>query len=167
MSENYKEKKPEEFKDEYIEFTPDILPNSAEFHEKDFEYWKNIERLKWKQIIWLSSGSFAWSVSYNSTWVKTVSWVWFTPKMIKISACVAGTNTGFSDWYYFNGWVNCRYVYYTGSNASIWTVGYSAYCQSSGNASLTTTITPTSDWFTINVVNVSAWQITLLFECFG
>jgi len=113
-----------------------------------------------------TSSIFAWSVTYTTTGVKTVSGVGFTPRLIKIHACLA---TGsISDWVYFNGAVTCNY-YFTGGGAwdasgNVW---YSSYLDNAGNATYTTTVTPTTDWFTINVFTVAWGAVTIIYECYG
>lgn len=113
-----------------------------------------------------TSSIFAWSVTYTTTGVKTVSWVWFTPRLIKIHACLA---TGsISEWVYFNGAETCNY-YFTGwwawdASGNVW---YSSYLDSAGNLTYTTTVTPTTDWFTINVFSVTWGAVTIIYECYG
>lgn len=159
-----KSKEPKIIKEEYVEYSPDILPVDTQNYQDEFLYGKSIERLSTKQIKWSSWWNvFAGNVSYNSTWVKTVSWVWFTPKLVEIHASISNSS---SDWYW--DWTNifCRYTIYGGS-VTVWTTSaYSAYLSSGWNACITSTITPTSDGFTINVVNVSAWSFTICYKCF-
>lgn len=136
-------------------------------------YWERQDKL----VPWLHypypnewGNYFAWNTSYASTWVKTISWVGFTPTLIKITAHVAWTDSWQSDWYYYGGNVHCRYFYSTGGAIAVGSVWYSSYCQTQfswGNASITTTITPTTDGFTINVANVWGWTLALFYECFG
>ena len=113
---------------------------------------------------------YASHTTFATTWVKTISWVWFIPKHIKFIAFISWTNQWGSDGYYNNGNVYCRYTYVTGWNSVYWWVGYSIYCYSQyswWNVSIATTVTPIADWFTINVTNVSWWAISLLYECFA
>lgn len=129
------------------------------------------QKIRFDDLEWVPTfgGKYATGfVSYNSLWTKTVSWIGFTPKFIKINANVSGSPSGFSDGVWSSGfWPYCRYCYSTGWAVATGNVWYSAYCQKSGNASIATTITPTSDGFTINVTTVLAWDLNIIYECFG
>jgi len=134
-----------------------------------FSPWETKEQLRiGKEVkpLVTSSSIFAWTVTYTTTGVKTVSGVWFTPRLIKIHACLA---TGsISEWVYFNGAETCNY-YFTGAWAwdASGNVGYSAYLDNAGNNTISTTVTPTSDWFTINVTTVAGGAVTIIYECYG
>lgn len=116
-----------------------------------------------------SWGNFVSNVVYTTTWVKTVSWVWFMPKFIKLTSFISWTNQWSSQWYYYNNQVYCMYTYVIGGNSVYWWASYSSYCYSGyswWNVSITTSIVPTTDGFTINVLNVSWWPISIIYECY-
>lgn len=108
---------------------------------------------------------FSWVVTYTTTGTKTISGVGFTPRMIKITSTL--TTWAISIATYYNGTSNCSY-YYTGwwvGDAS-WNIVRSIYLDNAGNVTQATTITPTNDWFTINVTNVNGWAVTIVYECY-
>ena len=134
-----------------------------------FSPWETKEQLRiGKEVKPLATASliFAGSVTYTTTGVKTVSGVGFTPVLIRIHACLA---TGsISEWVYFNSAVTCNY-YFTGGGAwdasgNVW---YSSYLDNAWNNTITTTVTPTTDWFTINVSTVAGGAVTIIYECYG
>ena len=154
---------------EQTEWKPEKIISWEDIKDFEVPYWLK----QWKLIPWIhypessqESNIYVWNVTYTTTWVKTVSWIWFTPKYIDIKASL---NSGaISDGYYYNGWVYCRYYFtWWGAGDASWNIWYSSYLENSWNATFTTTITPTSDWFTINVFMVAWWAITIMYTCFG
>lgn len=149
------------------EYTPVVFDESLPDETSSFQYGSTIKQLRpgievEKSTWWL----FSWTVTYTTTGVKTVSWVGFTPRLIKITATLA---TGaISHGIYYNGAVSCSY-YFTGAGVGdvSWNVWYSAYLDNAWNATISTTITPTNDWFTINVTHVSWGAVTMIYECYG
>jgi hypothetical protein len=149
----------------------DLLPivDKAKLYQEKYGYGSTREQL----IPWLHypnptwwGSVFAWTTTISTVTTTTITWVGFTPKMIEINARVNWTNTGFSDWVYFWGGVSCRYVYWNWTTLTTWWIGYSSYVQSGANSSITTTITPTSDWFTIVSADVSAWALQIIYKCY-
>ena len=63
----------------------------------DYNSLKNLPTIPWTQVK-------SWQLSISTTWTKTVTWVWFTPKFISF---IADNNTSMSkmetDWT-FNNW---------------------------------------------------------------
>lgn len=152
------------------EYTPPVFNETFSDETKEFRYGATIQQLRpWievKETAPTLPSIFSWSVTYTTTGVKTVSGVGFTPRLIKINACLA---TGsISTGVYFNSTITCNY-YFTGAGAAdasgnVW---YSAYLDNAGNLTTTTTITPTTDWFTINVLGVAWGAVTIIYECYG
>lgn len=155
-----------EVKQETINTPINVLTIDTENYQDEFLYGKSIEKLKRNQIEWILWGKyFMGSTTYTTVWVKTVTGVWFKPSLVKINAAINGA---ISNGTYYNGSVNCQY-YFTGG--WVWDasgiIGYSAYLEVSANASIMTTITPTSDGFTINVTNILGGAIAFIYECYG
>ena len=155
---------------EQTEWKPEKIISWEDIKDFEVPYWLK----QWKLIPWIhytessqESNIYVWNVTYTTTWVKTISWIWFTPTMIKIHGGINGGNTWYSDWYYFSSTIYCQYVYFNVGVGTVWnTTSYSSYVQIWGNASSSTTITPTSDWFTINVNDVSAGTLQISYECY-
>ena len=164
-------KKPKEIWIESLPMEDDIMTVSTGNYQEKYLYGKSIEAIDYNTgvknkptTVWSPK---PWHTSYSSTWVKTISWIWFTPTMIKIHGGINGGNTWYSDWYYFSSTIYCQYVYFNVGVGTVWnTTSYSSYVQRWGNASSSTTITPTSDWFTINVNDVSAGTLQISYECY-
>lgn len=162
-------KEPKEIKTESLPQEEDIIPVNTSNYQNKFLYGRSIEALDYNT--WIKnkptgSGIFAWSVTYTTTWVKTVSWVWFTPRLIRITATI--TSGAISHWVYYNSSVSCSY-YYTGWGAgdASGNIGYSAYLDNAGNPTIATTVIPTTDGFTIVIANVNGGAITIAYECYG
>jgi len=148
-----------------------------ETKQEDLNYYTDMyeagqtkQKLKiWREVEWSVGQFYIWNFIITTTWVKTVSWVWFKPKLIKLTSFISWTNQWSSQWYYYNNQVYCMYTYVIGGNSVYWWASYSSYCYSGyswWNVSITTSIVPTTDGFTINVLNVSWWPISIIYECY-
>lgn len=109
--------KSKEYNEEYIKYNPKVIPVNAENHQDSFLYWKSIEKLDSKQIKGLSNTKFArGSFQRNTNWTHVVTWVWFRPKLLRITCilwwppwCISiwsGTSNAnqSSNWTYFLTW---------------------------------------------------------------
>ena len=161
-----KAKDPKETKPIYTEHTPEIIPVDTHNYQDEFLYGKSIEKINTNQINWAIIWAKFWSSSVNSTWNHSITWVWFKPSRIKITANKLGNNwvsTWYSEWvwtdfvmYWYNitttavlGWLIVDVTDNT------WTPQWQATLSSFD-----------SDWFTLNWT-IATGTINFIYECYG
>lgn len=126
--------------------------------------WFNQDRLNHLSI--RSNNSTAWWVfsiwtfSFNSTWNKTITWVWFRPKLVMFSVNITTrswcwqmtddwnqNSISFNDWIWFS---ECIYIRDWSGTLS-WRAVY---------------VSMNTDWFTINVTHSSWTTVYVNFTAF-
>lgn len=140
------------------------------------QYWQSQDTLNANIAIRNLSQSWKikiWTFVITATWSKTITWLWFTPKVVRILATQSGWTWPIkSDWQ--TDWTN-QYIIYD-YNSTWWMRSYFANdklirCEdwSSGTFINTTSVITSldTDWFTINTTNYWLPIIDCIYTCFG
>lgn len=130
--------------------------------------WRSInDKLNPQESIKNWSGSWnihQWIYTIRSWWVHSITWVWFKPKKIRIFATASWMcNSEYNDWYF-----QCVYDYIAWSRWASWWrpwwIWYRIYVRTSWWSTQVTNITPTSDWFDIDVTAYT-WNVFFTYIC--
>ena len=156
----------------YKEVKIDSIDTQDSTYLNSFEYWQTKEQLQpWIEIAWWSWAKFkVWSGTFTATWNQSVTWVWFKPKYLQIQATITANNIWDSNW--MTDWVTQSVIYQfiTGwptivnDRNSIYIIY--VYNQTAWLVSIGQFVSFDSDWFTINITNLAAWNIKYQYTAF-
>ena len=114
-----------------------------------------------KYTSWSTINGKRWTWNRNATGNYSITWLWFKPKVIYFSAWINWLNLWWSDWSWDDTSYSCRYQYLNAWVMNTNTIWNLAYCYNPvwWTVSACNLVSLDSDWFTINVLNVWAWQL--------
>lgn len=133
--------------------------------KQQLELWKEVKNIDtwWKFYCWNSSNK-NWHI-----WTQIISWIWFKPKMVSITAVYAT-----SSWWSISYWqsnINLnQFSIYSMSNPNAWATSYTSWniinCdwQYSWNWSAILTSLD-NDWFTLNWISI-VFDVTFMYQCY-
>lgn len=139
-----------------------ITPETIDVPDYQYGNWQDTLdaeiALRNNNSSWWSSIKI-WTFTLTSTWSKVITWVWFTPKRVKLIAWDNSWNPSYvSIWTMNNNWEQYSLNMQTSAIDStrcihMWTKAWAVY------------VSMDSDWFTINC---NYWTNTayVTYECF-
>ena len=156
-----------------LEYKPEVFDEKDPVYLENFQYWQTERKLRIGiEVEWTASSSqpvigTASRTSWEWTGTQSITWIWFTPKLVKIMAVRSA-----SDWsgYMSVGsgtWPSNEFSFYVSPWASAWTwiTDYSTtriIYTANWRAELQSM---DSDWFTLNWTTMSS-NVTFGYECY-
>lgn len=143
-----------------------IKQEDLNYYTDTFEPWQTKQKLKLGvEVEWSVGWKYYWNIITDTTvnWNIAVTWVWFTPKLIKFTAGYSDdTLSWFSVWHYVN-WRNDSLTSYENavdysSNSRCFRLWWTNWLWKVASVN--------SDWFVLSVKNPWWITYTVMYECF-